>query len=71
MEKVRFDLQLFAEEAPAQAQPEGTEPPEGQEPAQEQGAGQMGVGMYLLPNSVTAKQFLLTHKTQRLTLQSI
>ena len=23
MEKVRFDLQLFAEEAPAQAQPEG------------------------------------------------
>ena len=39
MEKVRFDLQLFAEEAPAQAQPEGTEPPEGQEPAQEQGAG--------------------------------
>lgn len=39
MEKVRFDLQLFAEEAPAQAQPEGTEPPEGQKPAQEQGAG--------------------------------
>ena len=39
MEKVWFDLQLFAEEAPAQAQPEGTEPPEGQEPAQEQGAG--------------------------------
>lgn len=33
MEKVRFDLQLFAEEAPAQAQPEGAEPPEGQEPA--------------------------------------
>lgn len=39
MEKVRFDLQLFAEEVPAQAQPEGTEPPESQEPAQEQGAG--------------------------------
>ena len=39
MEKDRFDLQLFAEEAPAQAQPEGTEPPEGQEPAQEQGTG--------------------------------
>ena len=39
MEKYRFDLQLFAEEPPAQAQPEGAEPPEGQEPAQEQGAG--------------------------------
>ena len=39
MEKYRFDLQLFAEEAPAQAQPEATEQPEGQEPAQEQGAG--------------------------------
>ena len=41
MEKYRFDLQLFAEEPPAQAQPEGTEPPEGQEPAQEQGAGEL------------------------------
>ena len=36
MEKYRFDLQLFAEEPPAQAQAAGAEPPEAeQEPAKE------------------------------------
>lgn len=40
MKKYRFDLQLFAEEPPAQAQAEGAEPPEpGQEPAKEPDAG--------------------------------
>ena len=51
MEKVRFDLQLFAEEAPAQAQPEGTEPPEGQEPAQEQAIRNTPTRMLMLSST--------------------